>query len=259
MAVSRRGLIAGAGVVAAAAAASVPARAAKAKPAFVLVHGAWHGGWCWRDVAAALRRRGHAVYTPTLTGMGERLHLGRADTNMSTHAADIAAVLAAEELNGAVLVAHSYAGIPCSYVTDGVGRLIYLDSLLPTPGKSMVSGLSPVAVKGVEAALEDGFRLPSFPPEQFTIPVDHPRYAWVKRRLTSMPWPALTEVHPRLPDAHAALDKVYVRCTQSTLPDSGRAADEAKARGIRVVDFDAGHDAMVTAPEATAKLLIGLA
>jgi pimeloyl-ACP methyl ester carboxylesterase len=257
MAVSRRGLIATAGIAAAVAAA--PVRAAKARRTFVLVHGAWHGGWCWRDVAAELRRRGHSVFTPTLTGMGERLHLGRPDTNMSTHSADVAAVIAAEELSDAVLVAHSYAGIPCSYVTDGVARLVYLDSLLPTPGKSMVSGLAPAAVKGVEAALDGGFRLPSFPPEQFTIPVDHPRYAWVKRRLTSMPWPALTEVHPRLPDAHLALPKTYVRCTQSTLPDSGRAAEEAKARGLRVVDFDAGHDAMVTAPTALAKLLIALA
>jgi len=256
MALSRRSLIAAAGV--ATAAAGLPASAAKPSAPFVLVHGAWHGGWCWRDLADILTKKGHRVFAPTLTGMGERLHLGRADTNMSTHVRDVAALIEAEELSDAILVAHSYAGIPCSYVTEGVKRLVYLDSLLPTPGKSMVSALPPAAVKGVEAALEDGFRLPAFPPEQFTIPTDHPRYAWVKRRLTSMPWHALTETHPGLPQAHAALPKTFIRCTQSTLPDSGRAAVEAKARGIPVVDFDGGHDAMVTEPAALAKLLLAL-
>jgi pimeloyl-ACP methyl ester carboxylesterase len=257
MALSRRGLIAAAGV--ATAAASLPVRAARSRAPFVLVHGAWHGGWCWRELADILTKKGHRVFTPTLTGMGERLHLGRNDTGMTTHVRDVAALIEAEELSDAILVAHSYAGIPCSYVTEGVKRLVYLDSLLPTPGKSMVSALPPAAVQGVEAALEDGFRLPSFPPEQFTIPTGHPRYGWVKRRLTSMPWRSLTEVHPGLPDGHAALPKTYIRCTQSTLPDSGRAADEAKVRGIPVIDFDGGHDAMVTEPAALAKLLLTLA
>ena len=257
MAVSRRHLIAATGL--AAAAPALPIRAARPKRTFVLVHGAWHGGWCWRDLADILTKKGHRVFAPTLTGMGERLHLGRADTGMSAHIADVAAVMAAEELSDAILVAHSYAGIPCSYVTGGVKRLVYLDSLLPTPGKSMVSALPPAAVKSVEAALDDGFRLPSFPPEQFTIPADHPRYAWVKRRLTSMPWAALTEPHPPLPAVHAGLAKTYIRCTKSTLPDSGRAAVEAGVRGIPVVDFDGGHDAMVTEPAALAKLLLSLA
>src|ERR1700722_11535272 len=80
----------------------------------VLVHGAWHGGWCWRRVADLLEARGHRVFTPTLTGLGERSHLMSADINLDTHIADVVNVLKWEGLNDVVLVAHSYGGWPVS-------------------------------------------------------------------------------------------------------------------------------------------------
>ena len=78
---------------------------------FVLVHGAWHGGWCWTRVAPLLRLAGHEVFAPTLTGLGERAHLASADVNLDTHIADILGVLESEELDDIVLCGHSYGGM----------------------------------------------------------------------------------------------------------------------------------------------------
>ena len=77
---------------------------------FVLVHGAWHGGWCWQRVADRLRSGGHIVFTPTLTGLGERSHLLRAGIDLKTHIADVVNVMKWEQLSDVVLCGHSYGG-----------------------------------------------------------------------------------------------------------------------------------------------------
>lgn len=87
---------------------------------YVLVHGAFHGGWCWRRVADRLVAAGHRVYTPTLTGLGERAHLLTASVDLETHIQDIAGVLEVEELNGVILVGHSYGGIPVRNLSSAV-------------------------------------------------------------------------------------------------------------------------------------------
>ena len=85
---------------------------------YVLVHGAWHGSWCWKRVRKALRMAGHEVFTPTLTGVGERSHLNAPEVNLSTHIADVANLLRWEELNDVILVGHSYGGCVISGVAD---------------------------------------------------------------------------------------------------------------------------------------------
>ncbi|HLZ99458.1 MAG TPA: alpha/beta fold hydrolase, partial [Steroidobacteraceae bacterium] len=106
----------------------------------VLVHGAWHGGWCYRRVADLLRRSGHRVYTPTLTGLGERSHLLTRSINLSTHITDITNMMRWEDLRQVILVGHSYGGMVVTgvadAVTDRVSALVYLDAFLPTTGKS---------------------------------------------------------------------------------------------------------------------------
>ena len=112
VAMTRRGVLASAGVGASAAAlGSAPAPAQTGAPeTFVLVHGAWHGGWCWRRVADLLQKRGHKVFTPTLTGVGERSHLMSKDIVLDTHITDIVNVIKWEDLNNICLVVHSYGG-----------------------------------------------------------------------------------------------------------------------------------------------------
>ncbi|MBV9253581.1 MAG: alpha/beta fold hydrolase, partial [Actinobacteria bacterium] len=109
---------------------------------FVLVHGAWHGGWCWRKLTPLLRAAGHEVFTPTLTGLGERSHLGHPDVGLATHVGDVAQVLWYEDLSNVVLVGHSYGGLVIGGVADQApGRLkhlVYLDAFVPEHGRSML-------------------------------------------------------------------------------------------------------------------------
>ena len=108
----------------------------------VIVHGAWVGGWRWRDVADTLEERGHRVHTPTLTGLGERAHLTSPAVNLSMHALDIANVFRYERLENVLLVAHSYGGMPASVAAElipsGVIRsIMYLDAFFPEDGQSL--------------------------------------------------------------------------------------------------------------------------
>src|SRR3984957_21014206 len=111
----------------------------EAQRTFVLVHGAWHGGWCWRRVADLLEQLGHRVFTPTLTGLGERSHLMSADINLDTHITDVVNVLKWEDLKDVVLVAHSYGGWPVSGAIeqecDRISAVVYLVALTPMHGQ----------------------------------------------------------------------------------------------------------------------------
>ena len=116
---------------------------------FVLVHGAWIGGFCWRPNAQALRKAGHEVYTPTMTGLGERIHLMNPSINLDTHITDIVNVIKYEELSDVVLVGHSYGGMVITGVADAlpdrITSLVYLDAFMPKNGQSLVSLVPPGA------------------------------------------------------------------------------------------------------------------
>lgn len=108
----------------------------------VIVHGAWVGGWRWRNVADILRDRGHYVFTPTLTGLGEREHLTSRDVNLSLHARDIANLIKYEKLENILLVGHSYGGMPISQATELVPEgviqsIMYMDAFYPQDGESL--------------------------------------------------------------------------------------------------------------------------
>ena len=91
---------------------------------FVLVHGAWHGAWCWRRVARMLTQAGHEVFTPTLTGVGERSHLLKLDINLDTHILDVVNEMRWQELNNVVLVGYSYAGMVVTGVAEKMEKSI---------------------------------------------------------------------------------------------------------------------------------------
>src|SRR5258705_10694170 len=108
---------------------------------FVLVHGAWNGGWCWRGVADLLEAKGHKVVAPTLTGLGERSHLMRAGINISTHATDVVNLIKWERLSGVVLCGHSYGGMVVSAVAEqmapAIGSIVFFDAFVPGNGDSL--------------------------------------------------------------------------------------------------------------------------
>ena len=110
---------------------------------FLLVHGAWHGGWCWRDVVPPLTRAGHRVHAVTLTGVGERMHLMTPAITLETHITDVANAIEMEELDQIVLVVHSYGGMIGTAIADRMPErlrhLVYVDAVVPKPGESWSS------------------------------------------------------------------------------------------------------------------------
>ena len=108
---------------------------------YVLVHGAWGGGWKYARVAERLRSRGHTVFTPTLTGQGERSHLLSGAINLTTHLTDILNVIRYEDLSDVVLAGHSYGGMVITGVADKIpekiAALVYLDAFVPDDGQSL--------------------------------------------------------------------------------------------------------------------------
>lgn len=243
-----------------------PATPTAPRRTFVLVHGAWHGGWCWERVATRLRALGHVVYTPTLTGLADRRHLLSPQVNLDTHIQDITLLIEAEELRDVVLVGHSYAGIVISGVADRMPKplahLVYLDALLLENGRSIFSSFSKeVVAQRLQAIRDTGAgvgAVAAFPPSAFGVH-DPSDAAWIARRLT--PQPVGTYQQPLLLEAPLGngVPKTYIDCTRE--PMANLAAGKTRVRQDNtwtMRTLDTGHDAMVTAPEALTRLLTSI-
>jgi pimeloyl-ACP methyl ester carboxylesterase len=230
---------------------------------FVLVHGAWHGGWCWRRVADLLERRGHKVSAPTLTGLGERSHLISGSINLDTHITDVVNVLTWEDLRDIVLVGHSYGGWPISgaieQAFDRIASVVYLDAFVPEDGQTPLDLASEFARKGALEAMAKGDV--SWPgPPAATFHVNDKDQAWVNGKLT--PQPVGVMLQPiKLSGARERLrKKAYIRAPQYPQPtfDSYYRAKKADP-SWRVFEVPCGHDVMVDRPEELAGILLQVA
>ena len=165
---------------------------------FVLVHGAWRGSWCWKRVRRALLQQGHEVFTPTLTGLGERSHLLSETLDLQTHTLDVLNLIQWEELNDFVLCGHSYGGMVISGVADRVPErirsLVFLDAFVPEHGES-VADFAPVSGGG----LIDGWKSAPISGEAFGVNLAD--RAWVARQCT---------VHPCTPAAGLAMSRCSI-------------------------------------------------
>lgn len=239
------------------------------KPAFVLVHGAWHGGWCWSEVSARLAAAGHRVFAPSLTGLADRAHLFGAQVGLPTHVEDVVRLIEWEGLDGCVLVGHSYAGNVISGVADRlrerVGHYVFLDAVVPPDG---VAGwrwadfnteadrqARLLAIAGAGA----GVALPAPPPEAFGItdPVQQRR---VGDRLS--PMPAGTYLHEIRFErgASAGLRRTYVEVTDPPYAPMRPVYERVRSDpSWRHRTLASGHDAMIISPERLAELLLELA
>lgn len=239
---------------------------------FVLVHGAWHGGWCWQRVSSALQQLGHRVYTPTLTGLGERSHLLSPAVNLETHIQDVLGVIFAEELDEVVLAVHSYAGMVGTAVADRCGtrlkHLVYVDAVLPKPGESWSSTQSSATQQQrlAAASASEHFSFP--PPDPVVFGLHDADHAWVQRRQTPHPGktylPALNFDVARV----AAVSRTYIDCSEPPLatiaPSRLRARDAgfwqgAWQAGARVVELKTGHDPMISDPAGLTRILLDCA
>lgn len=237
----------------------------------VIVHGGWGGGWEWTEVADGLRERGHRVFTPTLTGMGERAHLGGSDVDLSTHIQDLVAVLEHEDLRDVVLCAASYGGMPATgaadRMPDRIRRVVYIDGLVPRDGDATVDFAPPAFADTLRAAGESGeeggWRVPIppmfLPPEEGIDPDRRERYV---ERLTDQPAPSQLEPIA-LTGAVDKLPRAYVHCTGGQFdegedplaPFAARAHDE----GWTYRELAAPHDPHLFDPEGTVDVLDELA
>ncbi|MBZ4422368.1 alpha/beta fold hydrolase [Myxococcus sp. RHSTA-1-4] len=235
---------------------------------FVLVHGAFYGGWCWKHVRALLRQAGHEVFTPTLTGSGERHHLLSREVSLATHVQDIVQVLEHEDLRDVVLVGHSYGGMVITGVADRLpGRLrhlVYLDAHLPDPGQAASGAFSEGTadvLQSLAQAQGEAWLLPPLPLHVMgvTRPED---VEWAQPRRVPHPLHTLNEPLP-LHRGPSTLPGTYIRCSQreGLLQAFGTDPlapffDKARQRGFRFLDIDSGHDAMIAVPQLTAQALL---
>lgn len=239
---------------------------------FVLVHGAWHGGWCWQRVTAVLQKDGHRVHAVTLTGLGERAHLLSPAITLDTHIDDVISAIEVEELSDVVLAVHSYAGMIGTAVADRLSKrlkhLVYVDAVVPKPGESWSSTQSAATQQQRLAAAQASTRFSFPPPDPEVFGLHGADHAWVKRRQT--PHPGNTYQAPLDFDVQrvAAVPRTFVNCTQPALatiePSRLRVKDPKFWDGAwlpnsKVVELKTGHDAMISEPAALARILMDCA
>ena len=230
---------------------------------FVLVHGAMHGGWCWRGVQHRLVQRGHDVHRPTLTGQGDRRSGLTPDVSVETHVTDLEDLLWFEDLSEVTLVLHSYAGILAGALAERVeerlASVVYLGAFVTEPGQSLLDVEPPEVAERYRRQVADegdGWFLPSSDSflEQWGIE-DAALRAWVGPRLTDFPFRCQIEPTEFDPGPLGRLRKVYVAHTHPPLQSLRRFADAARTAGWETHELPYGHDMMLAAPEATADLL----
>jgi pimeloyl-ACP methyl ester carboxylesterase len=247
----------GLGVVAGAEIAAIPLAHAQPKSTtFVLVHGAWHGGWCWRRVADRLAAKGHYVVAPTLSGVGEHSHLPPDSINLTTQINDVIGEIKWKDLNGIVLVGHSYAGMVVTGVAEQlqnrIAAIVYLDAFMPADAQS----------------LYDLNHAPPPPPTERISPPRPAAYfhvnptdsAWVDSKLTPHPMQCFTE-KLKVTGAYQAIPKkLYIRAPlfKSAAFDAALARCQTD-RSWKTATVTCGHDVMIDQPAELTAILEKLA
>jgi len=220
---------------------------------FVLVHGAWHGGWCWRDVVSRLTARGHTVYAPTLSGVGERSHLARAGINLTTHVLDVVNEVTWKDLDDIVLCGHSYGGMVITgaveQIWERVRSIVYVDAFLPANGQCLDD------IVGAAKPAQDGLVAP-ITAEQFNV--NPASCEWVNRKITPQSGACFSECLA-LSDALERIPrKTYVLATVGALPPMQAAYDRvSQSAQWRTHTLDCGHDIMIDKPGELADILLG--
>jgi pimeloyl-ACP methyl ester carboxylesterase len=237
---------------------------AKDQTTYVLVHGAWHGSWCWERVRKSLRDAGHKVFTPTLTGLGERSHLNSAAINLSTHIADVVNLLRWEDLSDVILCGHSYGGNVIRGVADRtperIRTLVYLDAFVPEDGECLFDFLSPEWAQQMRLQAQtagDGWNVPPILAERFNVNLQDA--AWVNTQCTSQSIASFEE-HLRLnrvpSHTHSA---THILATGWENSPFRPAHERAKAKGWKTRTVTCGHEVMLDLPGELTDLLLEFA
>ncbi|MGC4039081.1 MAG: alpha/beta fold hydrolase [Chitinophagaceae bacterium] len=221
------------------------------KPVYVIVHGAWGGGWAFKKVDSLLTAKGCKVYRPTLTGQGERAHLASAEVGLSTHIKDIVNTILYEDLHDVILVGHSYGGMVVTGVADSlpgrISKLIYVDAFVPDDGES-VATIQGGRADRIMSMAKNGFLVPSWVPEGKMPPKDVPHS--VK---------TFTDTIHLHNDLRLKLPTTYIltveKGKEAKDDDFAAQAERAKKKGWPVLQLEADHNAQWSAPEAFSEML----
>ncbi|MEJ7932137.1 alpha/beta hydrolase family protein [Ramlibacter sp. AN1015] len=239
---------------------------------FLLVHGAWHGGWCWQRVVQALAGAGHRAHAVTLTGLGERAHLLSSTITLETHISDVLGAIEAEEMQDVVLAVHSYAGMlgtaAADRMTSRLRHLVYVDAVVPRPGESWCSTHASTTREARLAAAKASADYSIPPPDPQVFGLSGADCDWVRRRQTPHPGHTYTAPLEFDPARVSSVPRTFVNCTAPALATIDavrlRVADSTFwgghwQRGGSAVEMKTGHDPMVSAPADLARLLASYA
>jgi pimeloyl-ACP methyl ester carboxylesterase len=227
---------------------------------FVLVHGAWHGGWCWQRVADRLRFSGHTVFTPTLTGLGERSHLLGADIDLHTHIADVVNVIKWERLNDVVLCGHSYGGFVISGVAEQIApairSIVFLDAFVPNDGETIQDLTGDAIRDGIRQAMREGSAgVPPRSAEAFGV--NAADREWVDTLCVRQPIGTFTSPIALEGAREGIARKVYIRAKGYDNLSFDRALAAARSDpSWRCYEVPCGHDVMIDMPGQLSELLL---
>jgi pimeloyl-ACP methyl ester carboxylesterase len=230
---------------------------------FVLVHGAWHGAWCWRRVSDLLTANGHRVFAPTLTGLADRSHLMPGAINLDTHVSDVVNLFRWEDIEDAVLVGHSYAGWVISGAIEQlegrVSAIVYLDAFVPQNGQRGYDLTSAGMRAAIDAAKDRGeVSRPAPPAASFGV-LSAADIAWVDAKMTPQPLGVSLQPITLTGARERVARKLYIRTPAFAQPgfDAAHAACRADPSWRTLVMPVTGHDVMVDQPQELAEILEG--
>ena len=222
------------------------------KPVFVIVHGAWGGSWAFRQVDSLMSDQGCTVYRPSLTGLGERVHLASSATSLSTHITDVVNTILFEDLRDIILVGHSYGGMVITGVADSIPerirKLVYLDAMVPKDGESVMAIMDPKG-EGIARMIRGDFLVPPWVKADQKPPKDVPH-----------PLKSFTESISLTNDKLKDIPVTYILTV-----DPGKNASEdnfapsaarAKERGWEVWQMSADHNPQWSAVKELVQLLL---
>jgi pimeloyl-ACP methyl ester carboxylesterase len=229
---------------------------------FVLVHGAWHGSWCWQRVRKALHTQGHDVFTPTLTGVGERSHLLSRQVNLDTHILDVENLIRWEDLSDVILCGHSYGGCVVGGVADHIPEriraLVYLDAFVLESGETLAQHVPEPQYKQMLEAVQavgEGWKVPPIPAEVFNVNATDRE--WVNRQCTMQPLDTF-EQRIRLSGGARKIANVTFVLANGFVEGSPFPPfyEKAKARGWKTITVPCGHDVMLDRPDELTRILV---
>ena len=239
---------------------------------FVLVHGTWLGGWIWHDVAEKLRALGHQVYTPTLTGMGERHHLINPEVGLETHIQDITAVIDYEELKEVILIGHSFSGVALTGAADrrrsAIKHIAFFDALIPHVGRMTAVEKNPDGSDNEQLAkkralLKDGYKMVFWDsyPIKMMVGDDHPEIQAKLRRVVSpAPIKGWTDELVLKNGGWEGLPRTCYRAmSQAFAPSSPKMWQVATQPGWQLIELPVGRMGMLTQPDIVAAAFAKLA